>query len=191
MSKKRNIAFIVLPIVAAAVFGTATFFILNSRADNGFMLRKCYPDKVEKRFLRWRAKDYPLPVHVDKEWLPHFVSQAQWWNEKAGFELFAHPRAREFYSAPKDPAIVVESANVASHAVAKPMWVGPCVLRRVEIKMPSLASARRDIVARHELGHAIGLDHDPYEDWLMYRNYKFIGDHLSKEDVERIRQTAR
>lgn len=197
MSKVQNI---VLPLVSVSVAVIAIILsaglILNSRTDNGFLERQCHtstghPSPYMMEPIHWRAPDYPVPVYVEPQWLPHFVEQTKWWNDKLGEEAFGHPRALEFYELPADPYIVVTGANVGSHAKARLRWIDHCVLRRVEIAMPALADVKNDIIARHELGHALGLDHDETEGWVMHPHYAFAGAHISERDLELLRSTFR
>ncbi len=157
----------------AAIAALTTVIILN-RTDRGFMTRECVKGSGVFGELRWDRADLPVPVHVRAEDLG--------WSDAvlAGLDTI-DPEKKLFRwgglifhdAVLIDPIIVFEqdSGIEDGHGHETIRWTDECRIRSVEIRMPLVADHRgiaRERAAAHELGHAVGLDHDDQETSVMY-----------------------
>jgi hypothetical protein len=155
---------------AGAILMTVlTLVILSQREERGFMVRECVADSGDHAATKWSTADMPVPVYlsVSEKRLEADVQAAiEYWSPYLIWAGYA-----KFIQDPPDPAIIVDSmpASDPPHGSATLKWIGACRIRHVDVKipMPMLAGNMRTCVVRHELGHALGLDHDDDEDSVM------------------------
>lgn len=161
-------------IVAIVVL---TLVILARREDRGFMVRECTKGEGIHALTRWAKEDLPLPVVLEEtavEWKGHMLAGIEFWNQAAGVPLFRYQGVRTSLESTmaelRDPVVVVDRINAEDHGATRVRWIGACRIRRAEVKVPGLVTSEetRAIVMNHELGHALGLDHDDYDASVMY-----------------------
>jgi hypothetical protein len=185
--------------------------ILVKREDRGFMIRECVKGQSSKGFTKWGYSDLPVPVVLDAlaaEWLSVTATAAKKWNDAAGKALLGEPRSGDAHDRskcsepgkPGDPVILITRLNSDGAASAADEKLGvveapghahlyydsACRIRCVEIGLPGLADKSKwEKITTHELGHALGLDHDDFEDSIMYFGGRAMGwglDTITEED---------
>lgn len=167
---------------AVLVIAGAVALIMHRRQDRGFMVGKCVPTSNTEDPLTWSA-EFPIPMQMATdatEWAGVAYVSVATWNDAAGRQLIGDPSIAQMTGRtacnesgePHDPVIFVSRLNsdgVDEKGHAHLYWDAQCHIRCAEIALPGLASKELwDKIAAHEVGHALGLDHDDYEDSAMY-----------------------
>ena len=170
----------------AVAMAVLVVVILARREDRGFMHKPCVKDQPAKGFTKWGVSDFPISVVLDplaaEEWGGATLLAVRKWNDAVGKALLIEPIVgKEFdrskcseQGKPGDPVILITRINSDGseedgRAHAHPYWDAACRIRCVEVALPGLApKGEWEQVATHELGHALGLDHDDFEQSVMY-----------------------
>lgn len=178
---KRFLLLILLPAILAGV--GLSVVILARREDRGFIVKPCYEGGPVGE-IRWGATDWPIAVRVDplaEAWMPAVKAAIAKWEEAAGRRLFQDPLFLGDLEQPRDPIVLFTYTNsdggefqfadgapdAPEHA--KLSWDRGCRLRRAEVFLPGQEKKFLwQKSTNHELGHALGLDHDTFEHSVMY-----------------------
>lgn len=196
---KANWKGVCLFILSVAALITMTTVILLRRTDSGF-ITKDDGAPTACGDVRWVKALVPVPVlldHNSKEGIKETAAAITWWNAKAGFTLFEPAGTLAFPSEQPKGTIVVEVVSDGSleneeghvHGLTSLNWIegrDHCSILRAHVKIPGDAIVPwvsvREKIARHELGHALGLDHDGWERSVMYQSARFELDTLTEKD---------
>lgn len=206
---QRNVKTILSVIIVLSSIGIAIAVLFTHRTDRGFLRRDCMsksPMDRGQKFgaLMWTPPNVPIPVRVTttaKEWTVPVENAVRRWNLETGIQIFGVPRELSLFeeSHVQDPVILVDISNSDGESYedgetpAHLDFDSGCNLHRVALRMPHLApKGDREKIALHELGHAIGLDHDDLESSVMYPGGKAIAwgmDEITARDRELLRKT--
>lgn len=192
---KRNWKPLALLGAGAALMAVLVFSLLARREDRGFMIRECVSGQSSKGYTKWGYSNLPVPIVLDQpsadEWGGVTTMAVHKWNDVAGKVLLADPRLQPIDATlrtsckepgkPNDPIIFITRINSdgsqddgSGHAHL--YFNSACRIHCVDIALPGLAPKTSwEKIVTHELGHSIGLDHDDFEDSVMYYGGKAMG----------------
>lgn len=162
--------------------------------DRGFMPFDCQGLSSQ---LKWRPTDYPIHVYtyqIPLDAITEIKLQALRWNEEVGSGLFMVWGDLQAYSERHDgrirlPAVLIYVAPQADQGRTELWWDEDCTLKRAVISLPGIPMDEETLrrVILHELGHALGLDHDESPDSVMYP-YAHPGPYrITDDDLSRLR----
>lgn len=151
--------------------------ILSQREDRGFLVRQCVKTDPTRASLRWHGSSVPIPIRITEDsasWSAPLEDAFWWWKRHAGV-VFRADRPLKPLEEAHDPVIIVEVISNGSFEPEHPgktklFWDETCRIRRAHVTVDGLVTDEklRKVIMRHELGHALGLDHDTFEDSVMY-----------------------
>jgi len=156
----------------AVVMAALVVVVLFQREDRGFIERECVAGGASAAVI-WRGRDLPVPVYSAERDLdvPIEAAVAFW----APYLRWGGPAVP--LKPLLDPVIVVDTIPATGHGRTRLQWEDVCRLRRATVGIPVLMNGGdvQACVIRHELGHALGLDHDDDEDSVMHpvRDHRF------------------
>lgn len=166
-------ALLLIAAGSAAVVALTAYILLSSQ-DRGFISAPC--GELRQPGLG------PLRVVLEPEaaeWLPPIMVCAAKWNSAASRELFAPPDVfGAFGWPPSDADVLIEWTNgdaLPDDGIgeARLDFGSDCRIKLVTLQMPGLApKGLWEKIACHELGHALGLDHDDQETSYMFPRTK-------------------
>ena len=189
MNKKIIIVF----IVSILLIVCSVLFLIQNKKDRGFIQESCLN---ETKSLVWNLKSSPIKVYIDDEifdWCIFIIKSIKTWNNVAENKIideFLYTKnnlERSFCKengSPRDPVIFIKQLNAEDYTInphTKLFWDEACNIKCVEIFIPKLAD--RDLwdkIALHEIGHALGLAHDDFEESIMYIGGRSLRDGMDK-----------
>lgn len=141
-------------------------------------------------FAHWDRDDLPLLLVVDpaaEHWAPDIYAAAKWWNKKLGFTAFLYLGVKRPsldmltdgsiiivtnfpWPDPSDPefgrlAGRSETGLLSHRETGRTLRSIVFMTQNKEVFDDRFIAVR---MVRHELGHVLGLAHDPFEDSLMF-----------------------
>lgn len=174
-------------ISSAAVMAAMVTFILLKREDRGFMEKDFHTGKpIPCGQLQWDKTAFPIPVVLEGSDAPKITKEVSFaiafWNGSVGFEMFSAGGTRKPFDEQARGTVLVEAVSDGSmENHGRTLWKaedgpGRCRIISMHVKVPGLIENRvtRNKVMAHELGHALGLEHDDYEQSVMYFGGKAI-----------------
>ena len=187
---KKKYWFYILFAVSLVIIAVASTFLAVNREDRGYLVRDC---EGEDSIIVWEKAVLPIVVRTEQmpDWGAFTQGALQFWNGQMNQPTFADLVEAELGNEAVDPIIIVKigdekcmdertQARGGCHAVTKLQWNKECKIRRATITVPldtPMESRRRVMI--HEFGHVLGLDHDDFDNSVMYP--KIL--HWSKQKV--------
>jgi hypothetical protein len=160
--------------------------------DRGFLMR-------EGSEARWPMGSMPLTVWFHRD-LPSVYAEAfcetvEHFNDSVGGGLFCVPLSAPdafcFERLPPGSVAVVPKTGIVNPATDI-HWLGGATIHSALIEVPPiedmLSERWADQIALHELGHALGLDHDEQVASIMYPVVSDRPQALTKADIARLRR---
>lgn len=163
--------------VAGVVFIlTMNAIRLRDGGDRGFMVQRCVRGETREGELRLVSPD-PVPVYLEPEAAEYVALVADagiWVNAELDMTRFRGPYPKDPFTVPTPPYIVVTRTNSDGQnydELEKPghiYWDRDCHIQKAIVRIPGLAPPEKlPTIVRHELLHALGLDHDEDERSIM------------------------
>lgn len=206
---RNNWKTLLLAAVGIAAMVTLTLIILDRRKDVGFKVVPCSKRDPTKGFgpARWNRNDVPLAIYVDElatDQTPFIAEAVDFWEKRTDMDLFMTPAAltpgarakcTESGPGPSDPVVLVTRTNAAdSHDYDSEglpgalYWDATCRLRCVELRFPGNALPERwTRIARHEMGHMLGLDDAVFEGAVMHHDLQWVGEKITPAEMRDIK----
>jgi len=199
---KANKKGIILLAAAIAAMVALTLIIQGQREDRGFIVGECVKGESRTEAVQWHRSSAPIPIRIMEDsasWSVPLEDAFFFWKRAANFEIVRSGSPLKPLEEATDPVIIVEVISNGSFDEEHPgktklLWDRTCRIRRAHITVDGLVldEKRQKVIMRHELGHALGLDHDTYEDSVMYPGGKPMRwgmDEVTIRDRELLKQT--
>lgn len=172
--------------LAIGVIIGASAAILASRKDAGFLPCELGGEMV------WPANAVPLEVYLDAadlDWEEPLLEAIDRFNDVA--PLFVYGGTYDPIRPPIAPAVLV-SAEMFEEAHGRThLTDAACTVVRADVVLPGLVDEMQERIVAHELGHALGLDHDDNEGSVMFDRVdpRFRDFEISDADRALLRKT--
>lgn len=150
----------------------------------------------------WQPSDFPLSLVVDRQLSPERQNALQQavleWNRAVGAQVFTIDREIDWYDNellhPIDSTVYAMQSDLPDSSLPE-QTLGLCILQspycHIEHARIFIDVATNDddarLVWKHELGHALGLSHDPWQPSIMWRYATTSGDRIMENDLNYIR----
>lgn len=152
---------------------------------------------------RWQSSDFPLHIAVDRRLSPERQDALQEavleWNEAAGATVFTIDRFIDWYDREYMHRaqgwiyiLVGDLPDIIEHGVVNHLqgfcdldWHTPdCTDRNALITLDvAVPNADAMLVFKHELGHALGLEHDNWQPSIMWPYARESGNRILPDDL--------